>query len=319
MQTKKLLITGGAGFIGSHLTEHFVQKGWQVRVLDNCSAGNKIPVDVLQKIQFIEGDVREYGDVHEAVRDTEVVIHLAAVVGVDEVIHRETETIETETLGMNNLARAATHFGVQRIVYASSSAVYDKIPNGVSLEGDPLCLINAYAIAKRLNEKYLGALTQETSIATNALRFFNIYGARQDERMVIPRFFKQAISNQEISVFGDGNQTRDFTYIDDVVRSIDELISNQAKSGIFNISRGIETNIKTLATQIKSITQSDSIIELLHFPEDRIAYKVDRRIGGNQKLYKQTKFKPSILLEEGLQRYYSSLNLGQKLQARQNP
>lgn len=311
MYSKNLLITGGAGFIGSNLVDYFLQKGWNVKVIDNCSSGNKIPAKILQKISFLEGDVRDYHDTHQAIRDVDVVIHLAAVVGVDEVINRASETIETETIGTHNVIRAALHHGVRHILYASSSAVYSKIYHGASQEEDPLSLVNTYAVAKRLNEDYLQAIAEESKIRTNALRFFNIYGDRQDERMVIPRFFQQAITGAPISIFGTGQQTRDFTQVNDVVQSIDALIHSPSINGIFNICRGKETTIFDLAKMIVKITNSDSVIQTLPFPTDRLSYKVDRRIGSNQKLFKHTSTKPRIDLEEGLIQYYQNWHKNQ--------
>lgn len=307
MENKKVLITGGAGFIGSHMVDALLDQGWEVTVLDNCSAGNKICPLALQRIQFFKGDVRNLDLVLRAAKNCQAIIHLAAVVGVDEVIARQTETIETETIGTQNIVRAAKLNHVKKIIYSSSSAVYGKVGDRFNRENDSLDLVNAYAVAKRLNEQYLGSLTLEEGISTNCLRFFNVYGGRQDQRMVVPRFFEQAIHHQPIEVFGDGNQTRDFTHIDDVVEAISSLLTSCSIDGVFNISRGIETTIQELATAIKMVTNSKSKISNLIFPNKRKLYKVDRRVGSAEKLFKHIGRKPSINLNDGLEKYFSRI------------
>ena len=312
MENKKVLITGGAGFIGSHLVDALLEQNWEVSVLDNCSAGNKVCPLAMKRIQFFDGDVRDLNLVLQAAKDCDAIIHLAAVVGVDAVIARQTETIETETIGTQNVVKAAKLNQVKKIIYSSSSAVYGKVGDRYNRENDTLELVNAYAVAKRLNEQYLGSLTLEEGISTNCLRFFNVYGGRQDSRMVVPRFFEQAINNQPIEVFGDGNQTRDFTHIDDVVEAISTLLSIHSVNGIFNISRGIETTIQELAEQIKRVTNSDSEISNLIFPTKRKLFKVNRRVGSAEKLLKHIGKKPGVFLQDGLEKYF--LRISEKVE-----
>ncbi|MFK8005464.1 MAG: NAD-dependent epimerase/dehydratase family protein [Saprospiraceae bacterium] len=307
MENGKVLITGGAGFIGSHLVDAFLRQEWEVSVLDNCSVGNKICPLAMKRIQFFNGDVRDLDLVFQAAEDCDAIIHLAAVVGVDAVIARQTETIETEIIGTQNIVKAAKINSVKKIIYSSSSAVYGKVGDRFNRENDSLDLVNAYAVAKRLNEQYLSSLTLEEGMSTNCLRFFNVYGSRQDCRMVVPRFFEQAIKNQPIEVFGNGNQTRDFTHIDDVVEAITTLLPDCSVNGIFNISRGIETTIQELAEAIKIVTNSDSTISNLIFPVKRKLFKVDRRVGSAEKLFEHIGKKPSIFLQDGLEKYYSRI------------
>ena len=298
----KILITGGAGFIGSHLVEGLVDD-FDIVVLDNCLAGNKISPYYLSKIKFVEGDVRDYDTVFSSALDCEAIIHLAAVVGVDQVIDKRVETIEVEAQGAQNVGKVAMAQQINRIIYSSSSSVYKNTISDMSYESDALDLVNDYAVAKRLNELYFNALNKETDISTVSFRFFNVYGLNQDGRMVIPRFFNQAFRNEPIQVFGDGTQTRDFTYVDDVNYSIKQLLETPSISGIFNIARGKETTILDLARNIKAVTNSKSKIEMIDFPKKRASYKVERRIGSPDKLFQHTGFKPMIELSEGLHRY----------------
>ena len=307
MKNGKILITGGAGFIGSYLVDTLLHTGWEVTVLDNLTMGNKICPQALPNVQFINGDVRDLNVVLKAAQGADAIIHFAAIVGVDEVINRRSATIEIESIGTYNIVHVAKKMGTQKIIYASSSAVYGKGKADINRENNELHLENAYALAKRLNELYLDALTKEEGISTNSLRFFNVYGQRQDNRMVVPRFFEQAMTNQPIEVFGDGTQTRDFTHVDDVIKVVMSLLENHSVNGIFNVSRGIETQIHELARMIKKVTRSNSEIRLLDFPKKRNAYKVNKRVGCAEKLYQHLDFKPSILLEDGLKKYHAEL------------
>jgi len=316
MSLGKILVTGGAGFIGSHLTEQLILAGHQVVVLDNLSMGNKLVFKGSEKVEFIKGDVRDQQTVLQASQGCSRIVHLAAIVGVDEVIHRAFEMVETETIGTYNVVHAARQNGVQKLLYASSSAVYHKIYSSFSIETDSLGLVNTYAVAKRLNEKYLEALSNDHGISTNSMRFFNVYGGRQDERMVIPRFFRQAMSNRPIEIFGNGLQTRDFTYIDDVIHGITTLLFQDQLSGIFNISRGVETTIGELASLIKVTTGSDSEISRLKFPANRATFKVNRRVGSAEKLARLAGYKPSTCLENGLSDYFKYLVSAQQTASR---
>ncbi len=304
MEKRKILVTGGAGFIGSHVVCKMLKAGYQINILDNFATGKKINIPDHERITLFEGDIRDPQIVDMAVRDCTVIIHLAAIVGVEQVIAQPLQTVEVETIGTHNIVAAARKYGVKKILYASSSAVYKRVGSQGSQETDELGLVSTYAIAKRLNERYLSALTETDNISVNCLRFFNIYGERQDTRMVIPRFFAQATTGQPIEVFGCGTQTRDFTSVIDVSEAIYQLIQRPTLNGTFNISRGQETTIGELAAMIKKVTGSKSDIVLLGHPSERETFRVNRRIGNNDKLFAATNFRPTIQLVEGLKLYF---------------
>ena len=296
----KILVTGGAGFIGSNLVHELYKRNYEVVVLDNCSVGNKINPTILSDINFIKADVRDSKVVNYASKGCEAIIHLAAVVGVDRVIQRSAETISTETIGSQNIGNAAKINGVKKIIYASSSGVYNNTKSTKSQEDDYLHLANGYSIAKRLNELYFDALSTEANINTYSLRFFNVYGLGQDNRMVVPRFFNQAYTGNPLIVFGDGQQTRDFTHVSDVQETVCRFLEMFAPSGIYNISTGIDVPILQLASLIKDITNSKSDLQLKKFPIERLAFKVDKRVGCSQKIQTHLKYQPKVSLYDGL-------------------
>lgn len=300
MNGKKILITGGAGFIGSHLAETLVDAGNNVIILDNLLRGNKLPKGVLKKLKFIKGDVTNRETVFRAAEGCDYIFHLAAILGVDVVADNPTETMEVEVIGMKNIGDAAL-VNKAKIVYASTSGIYghNAIEKSVTedIMVDPR---TSYAMAKRYNELYLAALHEEKGMDCIALRYFNVYGLRQDNRMVTPRFIEQALSGNPITVFGDGQQTRDFTHIDDTVKSTILVAEKVSGFQIFNVANENEETIYNLASWVKKITNSNSKIELIDAPKKRYDYEVGRRFGSSNKLYSFVGYKPNTILEEGL-------------------
>lgn len=296
-----VLVTGGAGFIGSHLVERLVQDKHCVTVLDNLLRGNKIPKRVQERITFIEGDVRDTKLVYESMKDMDVVYHFAAVLGVDVVADFPVETMDVEIIGTRNVIEAMHAHGVKQLFYASTSGIYSHsaiVKTALSEEVlvDPR---TSYAMAKRYNEIYLASHFEEKGVNTVALRFFNVYGERQDNRMVIPRFLEQAEANLPLTVFGNGKQTRDFTYIDDVIESCIRLQETKGFH-IVNIANEQEWTIRELAETIIKNTGSSSEITYVDAPKKRYDYEVERRIGSSDKLFNLIGFKPKTSLTQGI-------------------
>lgn len=297
----RIFITGGAGFIGSHLVRKLVELGHQIVVADILLRGNKIEQDVFSKIEFHCVDVRDENAMLELSKGCQIIIHFAAVLGVDVVADNPVETMDTEIIGTRNICRAALLNGIDKVMYASTSGVYghSAIDQTVTeiISVDPR---TSYAIAKRYNEIYLAALNQEKGLNSISLRFFNIYGARQDNRMVIPRFIEQAVSNEPLTVYGSGKQTRDFTYVNDAVNCCIKLLDNIKGAEIYNIANEHEITILELAENIKMITQSRSEVILVDSPSKRYDYEVGRRWGSSEKLFSKIGYKPTTDLLEGL-------------------
>ena len=303
----KVLITGGAGFIGSHLVAHLVDQGNEVLVLDNLLRGNKIEASYLAKITFIEGDVKNEKLVEDLSKGCDRIYHLAAILGVDIVADFPMETMETEVIGTRNVVNAALKNNVKKVIYASTSGVYGH--TAIERSVDEEIMIDprtSYAMAKRYNEIYLKAVHEEKGLESLSLRFFNVYGARQDQRMVIPRFFDQALKNQPITVFGNGKQTRDFTSVEETIKSMVLLAENSTGAEIFNIANETEMTILELAHFIKEITNSNAEVKLVRSPQKRYDYEVERRVGSSDKLYNLTGFKPTTDIKIGLKNLYES-------------
>lgn len=296
----RILITGGAGFIGSNLTKRLVNEGHEITVLDSLLRGNKLDKDTYSKINFIKGDVRDAQLMIDASKGCDLIIHFAAVLGVDIVADNPVETMDVEVIGTRNAIMAAEINNIKKIMYASTSGIYghSAIENALTEEVlvDPR---TSYAMAKRYNEIYLASHHEEKGLNVISLRFFNVYGHNQDNRMVVPLFFEQSLKNEPITVFGTGKQTRDFTYIDDTVEACIRLMELEG-CHIVNIANEAEWCISELAVKIKEIANSESEIIYIDAPKKRYDYEVERRVGSSDKLLKLTGYKPLTSLDEGL-------------------
>jgi UDP-glucose 4-epimerase len=301
----KILITGGAGFIGSNLAKKLVDNGNKVVVLDSLLRGNKLEKDTFEKITFIKGDVRDLETVKKASLGCDIIFHFAAVLGVDIVADNPVETMDVEVIGTRNVVMAAEVNNIKKIMYASTSGIYGHSAIGNALTEEVLVdPRTSYAMAKRYNEIYLASNHEEKGIDVISLRFFNVYGWNQDTRMVIPLFFEQARKNANITVFGNGRQTRDFTHIDDTVEACIRLIDVKG-CHIINIANETEWCIEDVEYQIKSITKSDSKISYIEAPKKRYDYELERRVGSSEKLEELTSYKPETGLSEGLNKIFN--------------
>ncbi len=257
------LVTGGAGFIGSNLVLELLRRGWSVRVLDNLSTGRLQNLDpVLDQIDFIQGDVRNRQDVDRAVKGVDFVFHQAALPSVPRSVKDPMSTNEVNVTGTLNLLLAARDLGVRRVVIASSSSVYGNNPVLPKTEELKPCPASPYAVSKLAQELYAVNFWKLYGLSTVCLRYFNVFGPRQDPQSqyaaVIPRFITALLFDQRPVIYGDGNQSRDFTFVADVVEA--NILAAEAEGvdgEIFNVARGGSITINNLLELLIEITGAD--------------------------------------------------------------
>ena len=255
----KALVTGGAGFIGSHLTERLVQEGIEVRVLDNFSTGRRDNLAAVAScIELVDGDVRDYQVMCESVRGVEVVFHQAALCSVPRSVEEPQETNSVNIGGTLNVLLAARDEKVRRVVYASSSSVYGNTPPLPKHEAQIPVPASPYAITKLTSELYCRNFHQLFGLQTFALRYFNVFGPRQVQdspyATAIPVFISALLRGEPPVIYGDGNQSRDFSYVGNVVEA--NLLAMKAEAGFgeaFNIACGQRTTVKQLADQLAAL------------------------------------------------------------------
>ena len=265
----RVFITGGAGFIGSHLADHYVNAGHSVTLLDNFSTGSKSNVAHLEgKITTVNGDIRSIELIDQLTKDSDLVLHMAAALGVNTILESPLESMSTNITGSEVvLNAAATHN--KRIIIASTSEIYGKNPKQPLSEGDdrvvgaPQKIRWTYSDAKAIEEAMAFALHQEKKLAVTTVRLFNTVGPRQTGRygMVVPRFVHAAIKNEPITIYGEGTQSRVFCHVADAVEAIVMIAATASTIGdVFNVGGTGEVTIKQLAEQVLSVTGSKSAI-----------------------------------------------------------
>ncbi len=258
---KRALVTGGAGFIGSHLVEGLLAQGYQVRALDNFATGRRENLaHIATEIELLEGDVCNLTTVRNAVRQVDVVFHEAALPSVERSVKNPLESNEVNIAGTLNVLLAARDAGVRRVVYAASSSAYGDSPALPTIETmlpDPL---SPYAVSKLAGEQYMKVFTQLYGLSTISLRYFNIFGPRQDPTTqyagVIAKFMTCALEGKPYPVFGDGEQSRDFTYVENVVQA--NLLAAEVAfkdSPLLNIACGTRASLNDIIAMVNELTQ----------------------------------------------------------------
>ncbi|MCL5428988.1 MAG: GDP-mannose 4,6-dehydratase [Chloroflexi bacterium] len=300
----RVLVTGGAGFIGSHLTEALVARGDRVRVLDNFSSGDPRNLAGLEnKIELIQGDLRNRADILEAVRDVEIIFHHAALVSVPMSIENPRDCFDVNVSSVIELLEAARRVSVRRILLASSAAVYGaRMDFPLREDTSPDCR-SPYATSKQFNETLASLYTHIYQLPAVVLRYFNIYGPRQSPKSmyaaVIPKFIERLKAGKPPIVYGDGMQTRDFVYAADVVRAnLLAVESERAAGHAINICSGSETNLLELLEILHSIFPKAPEAE---FAETRLG-DLPRSVGDPSLAAELLNFKVQIPLHEGLKR-----------------
>lgn len=253
----KYLVTGGAGFIGSHITEALVKRGDEVRVLDNLSTGHRHNLDgFIDQIEFVEGDLTDFDTVESAVQGVDCIFHQAALASVPRSVKAPRDTHAACVTGTVNLLDAARNAGVRRLVYAASSSAYGNQPFASKRERDLPMPLSPYAAAKLAAEYYLQSFYHTYGLETVALRYFNVFGPRQDPdspySAVIPLFITALLRGESPTIYGDGQQSRDFTFVANVVHG--NLLAAEAENvggRVFNLANGKTISLLQLLSALK--------------------------------------------------------------------
>lgn len=317
----KILITGGAGFIGSHLSDELIAAGNEVTILDNLSTGrleNIAHLEENKSFQFVEGDILNEMLTDKLVERCDVVYHLAAAVGVDLVVKKPLESLVTNIKGSEIVLNMAHRYH-KKILITSTSEIYGKNTNGPLKEdddrilGSPLKVRWGYSTAKAVDEMLAFIYWKEKKVPTVIVRLFNTVGPRQTGAygMVIPRFVNQALKNEDMTVYGTGKQSRCFLHVKDVIKTLIKLMNNKDAVGqVFNIGSQEEISIENLAKKVLEITRSKS--KLVYIPYDE-AYEegfedMQRRVPDTTRVKNLVGFKPTVDLDgiiKSVVEYYS--------------
>jgi UDP-glucose 4-epimerase len=270
----RVLITGGAGFIGSHLADALISRGDHVIALDNFSTGTTANIKHITKnFEIIDGDIRNTELINESTKDVDLVLHMAAALGVNTILESPLESISTNITGSEVVLNAATRYK-KRILIASTSEIYGKNPNQPLKEtddrvvGSPQKIRWSYSDAKAIEEAMAVALHQEKDLEVTTARLFNTVGPRQSGRygMVVPRFVKSALNNKPINIYGDGTQSRVFCHVHDAIQALLQLVAtDKTINEVYNVGGIGEITIKQLAETVIQQTNSKSTIEYIPY------------------------------------------------------
>ena len=270
----RVFITGGAGFIGSHLVDHYLAEGHEVSILDNMSTGSLKNIDhCKENIEIHQGDIRNQDLVNKLVKSSDLVLHMAAALGVNTILESTVDSVSTNFTGSEVVLNAALQ-NEKRILIASTSEVYGKNPKQPLSEtddrvvGPPQKIRWTYSDAKALEEAVAHSLFLEKGLQVTTIRFFNTVGPRQTGRygMVVPRFVKAALENKNLEVYGDGNQSRVFCHVADAIDAVTKVLKMESTIGeVYNVGGVGEISILDLAKTVITQTKSNSSIDFVPY------------------------------------------------------
>jgi UDP-glucose 4-epimerase len=298
VESLRILVTGGAGFIGSHLVKALVEAGHCVRVLDNFSTGSLENLgDIAGSVELVVGDVRSYDVVEKAVKGVDAVIHLAALIDVAESIEKPDLYFDVNARGTYNIAKACK--GVSVLVFASTCAVYGEPVKLPVAEDHPIAPKSPYAATKVTGEAFIQAYSNLYGYRYAILRLFNVYGPKQSKAYagVVIEFIKRVSRGEPPIIFGDGEQTRDFIHVGDVVGAVMRVLTNEKAWGVFNIGSGKPVTINQLAKLILKLMNREDLEPVYAPPRPG---DIRHSVADIAKARKVLGFEPRISLEEGV-------------------
>ncbi|SEV81094.1 NAD-dependent epimerase/dehydratase family protein [Natrinema salifodinae] len=297
---ERVLITGGAGFIGSHVADRLADEN-VVTVLDDFSVGSEHHLSFLPSERIVDADVCDSAAVRSAVAGHDVVIHMAAMMGVRRTLQNPLEVLRVNTDGTQTVLEAAVEADVDRVLFASTSEVYGDVPDVPYHEADAKAPETNYAVAKLASERFVRAYTAKHDLDHTIVRYFNAYGPRQDGSAygyVIPIFVDRALSGERIEIHGDGHQTRDFTFIDDAVDCTIAALGPGGRNETFNVGTGTETKIRSLAMAVADAVDG---AEAVHVEHPR-PYVIEQRCADISRAKARLEYEPTTTVREGIRR-----------------
>jgi nucleoside-diphosphate-sugar epimerase len=302
-----VLVTGGGGFIGSHLVERLLRDGHNVRVLDSFATGRRENLAHLREAEIIEGDVQSYERAHTAVRGCDAVLHQAALPSVPRSVQDPLMTNVVNVTGTLNVLLAARDSGVRRVVFASSSSVYGPSEDLPKREDAPPQPVSPYAVSKLAGESYCRAFAAVYGLESIALRYFNVFGPRQDPTSqysaVIPRFIAAARDRQPVTVYGDGSQSRDFTFIDNVIEAnLCALRTTRADGQALNVACGYRVSLTEVIGVLGELLGQE--VEVKYEP--RRVGEIPHSMADVTRAAEEIGYVPSVGFRDGLARTIES-------------
>ncbi len=307
----KIVVTGGAGFIGSHIAEHWSKQNAEIHIIDNLRTGFKKNIENFPNVNFHNGSITDKDLVNSVLENTDYVFHLAALISVPESLQKPIECLDINVKGLLNVLDAAKDNRVKKVVHSSSAAIYGddpRLPKDISMKPKPQ---TPYGITKLDGEYYLQMYYEQYGLPTTSLRYFNVFGPRQDPKSqyaaAIPIFVYKALKNEPITIYGDGEQTRDFVYVKDVVSANILAATTEDVVGVFNVANEKAITINELANLIIKTTNSKSkIVYQPTRPGD-----IKHSLASIKETRELLKFNPSHDLDSSLKttiKYFESLN-----------
>jgi nucleoside-diphosphate-sugar epimerase len=308
----KVAVTGGAGFIGSHIVEYWSNKGADVHIIDNLRSGFEKNINSFKNVVFHKGSITDKPLTMKVLESTDYVFNLGALISVPESLERPDECIEINVKGLLNILESAKENGVKKVVHSSSAAIYGddpRLPKDISMKPKPQ---TPYGVTKLDGEYYLQMYYEQYGLKTTSLRYFNVFGTRQDPKSqyaaAIPIFVFKALRNEPITIYGDGEQTRDFVYVKDVVQANVLAAENENVIGVFNVANENAISINELAKLIIKTTNSES--EIIY--EETRPGDIKHSLASIKETREFLNFNPSYDLISSLEttiRYFEKLNI----------